>query len=217
MTEKSASNDEQGMFLGNPSPTGGLGRHRLPFGDQIVTGANMAAELWSKKVLLSEDEVVRAIIEEIENVKSVKPITQKQESKDLIVSFRAAFSGLVISLVDSAPSEIALVTLTNMNAIATWDVQRTTDSTIYITVTGFQIDNMVPNAPFPVAVCPLGLPQALTGNRDDNHDNINSRPPLLVVGLSFTPRHKSGIVVSFPTAISVSSHNLDLTKVLFSV
>lgn len=114
---------------------------------------------------------------------------------DLVVSIRAAFSGLLISLVDSAPSEIAVISVKNMNAIATWDMMRKTDSTVYITVTSLQVDNHVPNSPFPVAVYPFE--QIRKSVRSDSPALSEHSPPLLVVGLSFAPRHKSGIVVRF--------------------
>ena len=199
--EKGSPDREQGNVFGGSSPTGGLGRHLPTFSKKITDGAVEAAELSKNKGLLSEDEIVSTISEQDEARKVGETVTEekaKEKSKDLIISFRAAFSGLMISLVDSAPSEIAVVTFKNVNAIATWDMLRTTDSTIYITVTGVQIDNMVPNAPFPVAVCPIDMQRTQLNNEGaETGAPVEATPPLLVVGLSFAPRHKSGIVVSF--------------------
>ena len=179
------------------SPTGGSGQSQSLFYEAILNGATNAAEQQKQKELLLEDEVVEAVFVNHEQKHTSLAQGSSEKSKNLIVSFRAAFSGLVVSLVDSAPSEIALVTLKNMNAIARWDTLRITDSTIYITVTGLQVDNMVPNAPFPVAVCPFELQRAPPTNEGMKANNSEEAvPPLLVVGLSFAPRHKSGIVVS---------------------
>ena len=49
----------------------------------------------------------------------------------VILSFRASFSGFIISLVDNTPSEIALISFKNVNALATWNTERTTDSTVF--------------------------------------------------------------------------------------
>lgn len=186
----------------SPSPTGGLGQYRTAFYETILNGATNAAERQKQKELLPEEEVVKAIsVHEIsyEPNQALKAEISSKKSKDMIVSFRASFSALVVSLVDSAPSEIALVTFRNMNAIATWDMLRNTNSTIYITVTGLQVDNLVPNSPFPVAVCPFDLQRAPRSNEGTKpNDGAVAVPPLLVVGLSFAPRHKSGIVVRLP-------------------
>jgi len=172
---------------------------------EIAEGARKALELHEKTSLPSEDEAVtRALYESLLN----KPATtveapkdtgaavldNKEEERDLIISFRLAFSGLLISMVDSGPSEIALVTLKNINALATWNLLRTTDSTIYFTVADLQVDNMLPNAPYPIAVSPEE--EAREPNNIDTGAVADGAPPLLVVGLSFAPRHKSGIVVS---------------------
>jgi hypothetical protein len=117
----------------------------------------------------------------------------ENQRHDLVVSLRLAFSGFVASLIDSAPSEICLISLTNLNSIATWNTSRTADATLYFTVTSLQVDNMVPNAPFPVAVAPsdiLGNSSSTSPETGPNH------VPLLVVGISLAPQHQSGIVVS---------------------
>jgi len=121
-----------------------------------------------------------------------------QPERDLIISFRAAFQGFIVSVVDSAPTEICVVTLKNVNALATWNILRTTSSTVYFTITRVQIDNMIPNAPYPVAVSPMALNtrDTTTVLDDDSGGQDESNPPILVIGISFAPRHKSGTVVS---------------------
>ena len=117
---------------------------------------------------------------------------------DQIFSFRAAFSGFICSLVDSAPSEIAVVSLKNFNALARWNALRTTDASVILSVGWLQVDNHVPSAPFPVAVRPDSRSRDLSREEDSStsadQDGLGS--PLLVVGLSFAPKHQSGIVVS---------------------
>jgi hypothetical protein len=163
----------------------------------IIQGADAAAEMRKMQALPSEYDINHALQEAEAGLREpsliLGPETNVQNddaSRNLIVSFRAAFSGLIVSLVDSAPSEIAVSTFKNINALATWDALRVTDSTIYVTVTRLQVDNMVPNSPFPVAVSPLDQT-----NPSYSDDAPEAESPLLVVGLSFAPKHKSGILV----------------------
>jgi hypothetical protein len=177
------------------TPQQGASPELPAFTKAIIYGAVEAAEMRKKKTLLSEDDTIKLAVvrqEKTDVGTDVEPIAQIESSRNLLISLRAAFSGLMVSFVDSAPSEIAVATFKNMNAIATWDMLRATYSTVYITVTSVQVDNMVPNARFPVAVCPFDQP------RNSGNDAIGTpveSPPLLVIGLSFAPRHKSGIVV----------------------
>jgi hypothetical protein len=64
-------------------------------------------------------------------------------TRDFIVSFRAAFQGIIISAIDNAPSEICVVSARNLNVLASWNTQRTTTSTIYFTVTSIQGESSV--------------------------------------------------------------------------
>ena len=116
--------------------------------------------------------------------------------KDLQISLRISFRGFVLSFVDSAPSEIAVVTLRNMNAIASWNSRRTTDATVFVTVTDLQVDNMIPNAPFPVAVSTEGRDEIRAPGKEPESAVQEDISPVLVIGLSFAPRHKTGTVVS---------------------
>jgi hypothetical protein len=57
---------------------------------------------------------------------------------------------------------------------------------------------MIPNAPFPVAVCPFdSLPKGalVDSPLGQNTGAEGGTPPMLVVGVSFAPRHSSGVVV----------------------
>lgn len=153
-----------------------------------IEGAIKAVEMQRIKSLPSEESAIRLTIES--RATAVSPNDNERvhlsNIPSLIVSLRVAFSELMVSLIDGAPSEIAVATLRNMNAIANWDVHRATDSTVYVTISSVQVDNMVPNAPFPVAVCPFDL---------GGSDVPGNEAPVLVIGLSFAPKHKSKILV----------------------
>ena len=121
---------------------------------------------------------------------------------DTMFSFRASFCGFSCSLIDKSPSEIALITLKDVNVTANWDKKRTTDGRALISVGWLQVDNYVPSAPFPVAVCPdkVKIEKVKTEDESrrshDSSDRDGKPSPLLIVGLTFAPKHKSGILVS---------------------
>jgi hypothetical protein len=110
-------------------------------------------------------------------------------TRDILVSIRVVLRHLIVSLVDSAPSEIAVISFRNVNGLASWNMQRTNDANIFLTINDLQIDNMVPSAPFPVAV----------GRATEiEHSEREADPagvPMVVVGLSIAPRHSTGIMV----------------------
>jgi hypothetical protein len=169
---------------------------------EISAAAATTVDLLANSSLPTEEDVVNKAFgdaysapepKEFESL-AEEPSERTQSGKDMIISLRASFSGFVVSLVDSAPSEIAVLALRNVNALATWNTKRTTDATVYITITDIQVDNMVPNAPFPVAMTRDEEFRENTGD-DAAGGTVADAPPLLVVGLSFAPKHKSGIVV----------------------
>ena len=149
-------------------------------------------------------------------------------SADQVYSIRAEFSGFLVSIVDSAPSEIATVCLKNFNAISRWNDQRTTDASAILSIGWLQVDNHVPSAPFPVAVRPDDRRRVTDGMDEDasasseklQYDMYNSSP-LLMVGLAFAPRHKSGIVVSLKCPVWLVlfsvAHAFDSSQCLRSV
>jgi hypothetical protein len=115
--------------------------------------------------------------------------TGVEPKRNLSISFRASFCCLRASLIDSSPAELLVLTMENLNAIATWDSLRLSDSTAYITLADLQVDNMVPDAPFPVAISRL--------TSQSSKDIVSPKSPLLVVGVSIAPSDSSGIVVRY--------------------
>ena len=83
--------------------------------------------------------------------------------------------------------------------LANWNKKRSTDSTVLISIGWLQVDNFVPSAPFPVAVCPVkqdtGKLNTVNENQEGDIDVGEQPSPLLLVGFTFAPKHKSGILV----------------------
>lgn len=122
------------------------------------------------------------------------------EQDDTIYSFRASLCGFSCSLIDKVPSEIALVTLKDVEISTNWNKKRTTDGTVLVSIGWLQVDNFVPSAPFPVAVCPVKQDSDELKAVDENGEGIyvdddKGPSPLLLIGLTFAPKHKSGILV----------------------
>ncbi|CAJ1945620.1 unnamed protein product [Cylindrotheca closterium] len=125
--------------------------------------------------------------------KSDKPRTTFRGLEDETYSIRADFGGFLFSLVDSVPSEIALASVKSITALARWNKLRTSDATMIASIGWIQVDNHVPSAPFKVALRP-----EKSGHSTDSMDNTSNAQsqssPLLVLALSFAPKHKSGIM-----------------------
>uniref|UniRef100_A0A7S0CCM6 Vacuolar protein sorting-associated protein 13 DH-like domain-containing protein n=1 Tax=Proboscia inermis TaxID=420281 RepID=A0A7S0CCM6_9STRA len=122
----------------------------------------------------------------------VKPNEDKKD--DLVYSFRAFFQGFTLSFVDAEPSEIAVVSLKNVDISAKWNKIRSQTATIRASIGFLQVDNHCPSAPFPVAVRPN---EKMDENEYDGDElkksNENSQVPFLLVALTFAPEHSSGI------------------------
>jgi hypothetical protein len=165
------------------------------FTREIMDAGLATVETVNSQQLPDEDEAKRnAILGGDASLKGIEPSSENGEL-DEVYSFRAEFGGFIFSFVDSVPSEIAVASMRNINALARWNKMRTTDASVIISVGWVQVDNHVPSAPFKVAVRPdrdvLSIDETETDSEEDSHSS-----PLLVVALTFAPRHKSGIVVS---------------------
>jgi hypothetical protein len=178
----------------------------------MMDGAVSAKELLGHKSLVAEDETIMKMTLEPLPINSAihNPVPSQLTAsrQDMIVSFRGAFRGFIISLVDSAPSEICVISLNNINAIASWDFLRSAGSTMYVTVSSLQVDNMVPNAPFPVAVAPTDLAREALRIVQEGDDCAASSAPLLVIGVSAAPKHSTGVLCF--KSVTVAPRNLSV-------
>lgn len=170
--------------------------------NEMVNGAIEAIAKLRTKKLMTEEEARRHMIfgvEEVASASASESDTPGREdvAADQIYSFRAEFSGFLFSFVDSAPSEVAVATLRNVNALARWNSQRTSDASFIVSIGWLQFDNHVPNAPFKVAIRPETIAKAVENDDNKAEVEINHEvgAPLLVVALALAPKHKSGIVV----------------------
>jgi hypothetical protein len=123
------------------------------FTPMATEGANAAIEISKSETLPNETDAKRkALFSSLNN--GTKVGASSNDVIDTIFSLRAEFSGFIFSLVDSAPSEIAVASCRNVNVLTRWNKLRTADASVLLSVGWLQVDNHVPNAPFKVAVRP---------------------------------------------------------------
>lgn len=167
--------------------------------DATRAATTTLAKLRSEKIPNELDAKRQALFANLRYNAEAGGDVDEDRALDKIYSFRAEFSGFIFSLIDCAPSEIAVVSLRNVNALARWNSLRTTDASLILSIGWLQIDNHVPSAPFKVAVRPD------TSTKQALEEEVGIDPsPLLVVALAFAPKHKSEILVSGSTQQRVS-------------
>lgn len=115
-------------------------RHIDQHSQEILDAAIEASNYALNGHLPTEDEGIERAIFDVSRVYTDGAATIEKTSgnQDYIVSFRAAFQGLIVSAIDSAPAEICVISLKNLNVLASWNTQRTTTSTMYFTVASLQ-------------------------------------------------------------------------------
>jgi hypothetical protein len=158
-------------------------------------GANAAIEISKLETLPNEtDAKRRALFSSVSN--GTKEGLLNSDAMDTIFSLRAEFSGFIFSLVDSAPSEIAVVSCRNVNILTRWNKLRTADASVLLSIGWLQVDNHVPSAPFKVAIRPDTFIKETRDREGWNRDGTSSAPPpMLVIAMAFAPKHKSKIMV----------------------
>jgi len=192
-------------------PTGSL--YQESNAAEISRAASKAEEMLLLGQLPKADEAKRSALfgwARKESDGHLMRSTQVAHCRDTLYSIRVSFTGLSISLVDSAPSEICTITMNGLNALAKWNLLRRSDASLLISIGFLQVDNHIPSAPFPVALCPDGRDYQGGKSSTDDGDVLApgtlptseggstkaAPPPLLFVAIEFAPKHSSGIVVS---------------------
>jgi hypothetical protein len=135
---------------------------------------------------------------------------------DQFFYFKATFGGLLLSFVDSEPSEIAVACFRDVQAAANWNSKRSEDAIAGIRVGWIQVDNHCPSASFPVAICPE-MRAKDGGSSPTSSTDKELEGPFLTIQLSFAPKHSSGIAVSiFPATNRVFVIKFNKALIFFS-
>jgi hypothetical protein len=115
----------------------------------------------------------------------------ENSSPDQFFSVRASLAGFLFSVVDSVPSEIAVVSFRSVDVLAKWNSLRTADISVVLTIGGLQVDNHCPAAPFPVALCPADSSEssgASEKNVPSDTQQDMSKIPLISIVMNVAPR-----------------------------
>lgn len=169
---------------------------RHDFTPILMQGAKDAVELLRTETVPCELDAKRRALFSNFTVNTTIEDTDDKNVMDTVFSVRAEFSGFVLSLVDSAPSEIAVVSCRNVNVLTRWNGLRTADASVLMSIGWLQVDNHVPSAPFKVAVRPDTSLMQRNDQRDIlGEEGVGGPSPLLVVAMAFAPKHKSKIMV----------------------
>lgn len=196
-----------------PNEQGLLSPRHQRFIAEIRESATSAFSLYANGQIPEEDnarkDALYAELEKVAEATMERHATNGGSEMDQIYSVRAEFSGFLFSLVDSAPSEIAVATLRNFNVLGRWNGLRTKEASLILSVGWLQVDNHVPSAPFKVAVRPdtarrTPLDDADSSKGDSGDEAASS--PLLMVAIAFAPKHNSGIVCL--RSVTVAPRNL---------
>ncbi|CAB9511549.1 Putative vacuolar protein sorting-associated protein [Seminavis robusta] len=200
-----------------PSPSG-------PYSHAIGQSASVAESLLLAGKLPNESDAKRQALFGGQRskdglVSSTSPGAKGEELESTIAradtrySIRVSFGGFLISLIDSSPSEICTISINHINAMAKWNNQRTSDASFLMSIGWLQVDNQIPSAPFPVALCPATDTSHDGEKRDKQKSEESKAPngtPLLFVGIEFAPKHSSGIVCIKSATIAPRSLEVSL-------
>lgn len=130
--------------------------------------------------------------------------------EDFNFSVRVSFTGILISFIDRAPSEIAVLSLKKIEAMSQWNRLRSKDVSAALSVEWIQFDNHCPNAPFPVAFCP-----AISHDSDEDEEN-ELHDPFFSIGVIIAPKHKSKIMCLKGITVSLRDISIGVDIALIS-
>ena len=106
-------------------------------------------------------------------------------------SFNLSCSGLIFSIIDSSPTELAVLSLHGVKIGASWNSLEKEYATSRMAVGWFQLDNHCPNSVYPVALRPKL--KAYKGGSEHRRKAFTADRPFLELKVDFAPRHRTGI------------------------
>ncbi|KAL7555190.1 hypothetical protein ACHAWF_018839 [Thalassiosira exigua] len=111
-------------------------------------------------------------------------------------SFELSCSGVIISIIDSSPTELAALSLHDVRVGASWNSLGNGYARSRMSVGWLQLDNHCPNSVYPVAIRPILRTDASWEDKGDG--NSDKKPftvdqPFAQAKIDFAPRHRSGI------------------------
>ena len=112
-------------------------------------------------------------------------------------SFELSCSGFIFSIIDSSPTELAVLSLHNVGVGASWNSLGKEYARIRMVIGWCQLDNHCPNSYYPVAIRPSlkgdGRWKDKEGLEHDERKAFTSDKPFLELKIDLAPKHRSGI------------------------
>ena len=128
-------------------------------------------------------------------------------------SCELSFSGFIFSIIDSSPTELAVLSLHDARIEASWNSAGKEYARSRIVVGWFQLDNHCPNSVYSVAMRPrlkaYGIHES-KGVAEPAKEAFTADKPFLELMVDLAPSHRTGIVVS-------STHIYTHTPVCFFI
>ncbi|KAL7473779.1 hypothetical protein ACHAXS_014457 [Conticribra weissflogii] len=183
--------------------------------DRVLSAASKTSRLLNTGKILDETAATREAFFGIGGCKTSDQYEKRKCSEGVgdEFSLKLVFNGFIFSIIDSSPSELAVLSLHDMQVFTSWNTLGKDYAKIKFAVGWIQLDNHCPNAPYPVAFCP---------SRGKNLDDINFhgqpfslKTPFLEVQVDVAPRHRTGIrVLSAAVIMRNLSIFLDLAFIM---
>ena len=109
--------------------------------------------------------------------------------EDEEMSVRVLLRGVIVSLVDAAPSEVATACVRDINVLVQWDKLGTNESALVMTLGYIQLDNHCPGSPYPVALYPTAVDKGGSGVEGQLGDEFK----FLALSVRVDPVRRSGV------------------------
>ena len=124
------------------------------------------------------------------------PTCMREESREIStdISYEFLISGFIFSLIDSSPTELAVLSLHNVKVGASWNSSWKDYVRGRMTMAWLQLDNHCPSSPYPVAIRPR-VKVALEGNdgAERTKKKIATEKPFMELVIDLAPPHRTGI------------------------
>jgi len=170
----------------------------------LQNAARYTSQLLQEGSLLNEREATKQAFFGTGVCKRIvdkKVTVHSQENSDHVgneIQLELKCSGIIFSIIDSSPSEIAVLSLHDLQVGASWNSSGTEYAQIKVVVGWCQLDNHCPGSSYPVALRPKVKPTDHATSKDNNIDHdvkkaFTADKPFLEVLIDIAPAHRTGI------------------------
>jgi len=169
----------------------------------LQNAARYTSQLLQEGSLLNEREATKQAFFGTGVCKRIvdkKVSVNSQEDSDHVgneIQLELKCSGIIFSIIDSSPSEIAVLSLHDLQVGASWNSSGTKYAKTRVIVGYCQLDNHCPGSSYPVALRPKVKPTDHATSKDDIDQDVKkaltANKPFLEVVVDIAPAHRTGI------------------------